>query len=103
MKKKQTKSKNAKPSPEKAVKTLKIAAPKKTKPKKAALEIPEDLQEALLENARAKGHWDKFPLKSKKLIIAYIEKAPDFMKRIERVREAVSSAAMDIRVNHYNF
>jgi uncharacterized protein YdeI (YjbR/CyaY-like superfamily) len=65
-----------------------------------ALEVPEDLAEALSSNEAAQRHFDAFPASSKKIILTWIATAKREETRKRRILETVRLAAVNKRANH---
>jgi uncharacterized protein YdeI (YjbR/CyaY-like superfamily) len=65
------------------------------------MKIPNDLQEALDRNKKAKEFFMAFPRSSKKNILEWIHNAKQPTTRSARIEETVKLAAKDIRANHY--
>lgn len=66
-----------------------------------ALTIPEDLDDALVNNPKAKQYFDAFPPSAKKAILWWIESAKRPETRLERINRTVADAAQNIRANQY--
>ena len=65
------------------------------------LEVPPDLEKALMANKKAHGYFESFPSSSKKIILFWIQSAKRPETRAKRIKEAVAQAAKNIRANHY--
>ena len=65
-----------------------------------ALEVPDDLAEALASNEAAQRHFDAFPPASKKIILTWIATAKREETRTKRILETVRLAAVNERANH---
>jgi uncharacterized protein YdeI (YjbR/CyaY-like superfamily) len=66
-----------------------------------ALEIPADLDQALVANAAARGCWDAFPRSVKRGILEWIANARRPQTRSRRVKETVEMAAENRRANQW--
>ncbi len=64
-----------------------------------ALQIPQDLQQALDENSKAKQYFEKFAPSSKKGILGWIKMAKKSETRRNRIEKTVSMASRNKRVN----
>jgi len=64
-----------------------------------ALEVPDDLAEALAANPLAREHFDAFPPSSRKQILAWIGSAKRPETRATRIERTATLAAQNIRVN----
>jgi uncharacterized protein YdeI (YjbR/CyaY-like superfamily) len=65
-----------------------------------ALEVPEDLAEALASNEAAGRHFDAFPPSSKRIILTWIATAKREGTRRKRILETVRLAAENERAHH---
>jgi len=63
--------------------------------------IPEDLQEHLNQNPKAKKHFMAFPPSSKRIILEWILNAKKSETRQKRIEETVKLAHDNIKANHY--
>jgi uncharacterized protein YdeI (YjbR/CyaY-like superfamily) len=66
-----------------------------------ALEVPDDLREALDLNAAAAGYFDAFPPSSKRIILEWIAQTKNPETRRRRVDETVELAAQNTRAHHW--
>lgn len=65
------------------------------------IEIPEDLQQELAKNKKARDHFNAFAPSSKKIILLWIYNAKRAETRRQRVADTVKLAAKGIKANHY--
>jgi uncharacterized protein YdeI (YjbR/CyaY-like superfamily) len=66
-----------------------------------ALEMPDDLLNALARNATARRRFEAFPPGSREIILTWIAAAKRPETRTARVAETVRLAAENKRANHY--
>jgi uncharacterized protein YdeI (YjbR/CyaY-like superfamily) len=74
---------------EKGAKSKRPVAPKKSEAEKAALVIPDDLDDLLSQNPKAKAVFDKFGYSHKKEYIAWITEAKTEATRQKRIQQAI--------------
>jgi uncharacterized protein YdeI (YjbR/CyaY-like superfamily) len=65
------------------------------------MQMPDDLQRALVLNEVARKNFEAFPPSSKKIIFHWIAGAKRAETRAKRVEETVTSAAQNIKANQY--
>jgi uncharacterized protein YdeI (YjbR/CyaY-like superfamily) len=66
-----------------------------------ALELPDDLAQALAANKTARGHFEAFPRSAKRAILEWILNARKPETRARRIAETVGSAARNVRANQW--
>lgn len=64
------------------------------------LVIPDDLEEALNNNTKAKYYYERFSNSSKRGILEWIKNAKQESTRQKRIAETVSKAAKNVKANH---
>jgi uncharacterized protein YdeI (YjbR/CyaY-like superfamily) len=63
--------------------------------------IPGDLEKALSRNKEAMKNFSAFPPSAKKIILSWIDNARRTETRMNRIKETIRLAAMNIRANQY--